>query len=98
MIEVIGVGWVAAAHGDDAWRKALRGYRATADCPAAAFWGRAGRGVPDANVILTTRDEDTWLESSTTPSSRPCEPAIPPPPWSRAVSKSRPFPPPVASR
>jgi hypothetical protein len=56
--------WVAAAHGDhDGWRQALKGYRATLDWPATAFWRELARAYPDAKVILTTRDPAKWFES-----------------------------------
>ena len=51
MIDVIGAGFGRTG-------------RATADWPAAAFWRELAEAYPDAKVILTTRDEDTWFESS----------------------------------
>lgn len=56
--------WVAAARGDsDGWRRALKGYRATLDWPAVAFWRELAEAYPGAKIILTTRDAGSWFES-----------------------------------
>ena len=56
--------WLAAARGDDdGWRQALKGYRASLDWPATAFWRELTEEYQDAKVILTTRDAGKWFES-----------------------------------
>nr|WP_220183026.1 sulfotransferase family protein [Sphaerisporangium album] len=57
--------WAAAASGrePEAWRVPLKGYAATTDWPAVAFWREIVEAFPDAKVILTTRDAAQWFES-----------------------------------
>ena len=41
----------------------FRGYRATVDWPAAAFWRELTGRYPDAKVLLSRRDPDRWYDS-----------------------------------
>lgn len=38
-------------------------YRATTDFPSALFWREQMERYPDAKVVLTLRDEDSWFDS-----------------------------------
>jgi hypothetical protein len=45
------------------WEGIFRGYRATVDWPAAAFWRELVERYPDAKVLLSVRDPDRWYDS-----------------------------------
>jgi len=45
------------------WDAIFRGYRATVDWPAAAFWRELVERYPDAKVLLSLRDADRWYDS-----------------------------------
>jgi hypothetical protein len=45
------------------WDTIFRGYRATVDWPAAAFWRELVDRYPDAKVLLSRRDADAWYDS-----------------------------------
>jgi Sulfotransferase domain len=49
--------------GSHDWDAIFRGYRATVDWPAAAFWRELVERYPDAKVLLTRRDSDRWYDS-----------------------------------
>jgi hypothetical protein len=56
--------WAAAATGEPVdWRAVLAGYRSTVDWPGAAFWRDLVATFPDARVILTERDPESWYDS-----------------------------------
>ena len=69
MIEILsaperGRHWLAGAEsGSHDWDAIFRGYRATVDWPAAAFWRELAQRYPDAKVLLSLRDADRWYES-----------------------------------
>jgi len=69
MIEILtaperGRHWSAkASTGSADWDAIFRGYRATVDWPAAAFWRELVEVYPDAKVLLTLRDADSWHDS-----------------------------------
>jgi hypothetical protein len=57
--------WEAAARGEPIdWDALLEGYQATVDWPACTFYEELMRRYPDAKVILTTRDPETWYASA----------------------------------
>ncbi len=57
-------GWLAALEGAGAGVESLLSrYVATMDWPSLAFWRRTISAYPDAKVILTTRDVQSWFES-----------------------------------
>jgi hypothetical protein len=70
MIEVFGnddavATWDRAVGGDlPDWDEFLGEYRATVDWPAAAFWRELSAAYPDAKVLLSTRDADSWWKSA----------------------------------
>jgi Sulfotransferase domain len=56
--------WLQAEQGDQVdWRKLLAGYRATVDWPGCRFYRQLMGVFPEAKVILTTRDPDSWYDS-----------------------------------
>jgi hypothetical protein len=57
--------WLALATGQsDDWRAILRGYRSSVDWPAILVWRELIAANPDAKVILTIRDPESWYESA----------------------------------
>lgn len=56
--------WMAAADGEPADLTLLfAGYESTMDWPGAALWRELVRTFPEAKVILTVRDPQSWYES-----------------------------------
>jgi hypothetical protein len=49
--------------GSHDWDAIFRGYRATVDWPAAAFWRELVERYPAAKVLLSLRDSDRWYDS-----------------------------------
>jgi hypothetical protein len=70
MIEVFGRPddipvWAAAINGQmPDWNAFLSDFTATVDWPASAFWRELGEANPDAVVLLSTRDADSWWKSA----------------------------------
>jgi hypothetical protein len=58
--------WHAAAKGEpDDWRKLFDGYAAVVDWPAAAVWSQIADAFPNAIILLSLRDADSWWKSAT---------------------------------
>ncbi|THK36370.1 sulfotransferase family protein [Ensifer sp. MPMI2T] len=56
--------WRAAGNGElPDWDKVYAGYRSAVDWPTAHFWRELSAYYPDAKVILTVRDPETWHRS-----------------------------------
>jgi hypothetical protein len=56
--------WLEGARaGVHDWEGIFRGYRATVDWPAAAFWRELFACHPRAKVLLSLRDPDRWHDS-----------------------------------
>jgi hypothetical protein len=55
--------WIAAGHGQADWDAIFDGYQATADYPGCTYWRELATKYPEARIILTTRDPDSWFES-----------------------------------
>lgn len=56
--------WRRAAAGKLAsWNELLGQYQSVTDTPACLFWRELVRAYPDARVVLTVRDGDSWYES-----------------------------------
>jgi hypothetical protein len=66
--------WYSAARGDmPDWNELFAGYAAAVDWPAAAFWPEISAAFPDAIVVLSVRDPESWWQSASTtifPTSR----------------------------
>jgi len=59
--------WRAAAEGRKVdWHLLFRGYGAVVDWPAASFWHEISQAFPDAVIVLTVRDAESWWESANT--------------------------------
>ncbi|MEU1055273.1 sulfotransferase family protein [Streptomyces sp. NPDC005876] len=57
--------WRAAARGESVdWTQAYDGYRSSVDWPGAAFWREITEAYPEAKVILTVRDPESWYASA----------------------------------
>ena len=57
--------WHAAARGEmPDWHALFAGYQAAVDWPAAAFWPEIARAFPDAIVLLSLRDPESWWQSA----------------------------------
>lgn len=57
--------WHAAASGRPPdWQEFLRDYAATVDAPAAYFWPELSEAFPEAIVLLSIRDGESWWESA----------------------------------
>ncbi len=46
------------------WRAFFDGYEATVDWPAAPFWREMSEAFPEAPIILSVRDPDSWWRSA----------------------------------
>jgi hypothetical protein len=56
--------WLKACRGQPLdWDRLLHGYRATVDWPACAFYPQLMQRYPQARVILSTRDPESWYDS-----------------------------------
>lgn len=57
--------WTAAMNGTTPdWDALFAGYRSTADVPGCLFYRELAAQYPDAKVVLTTRDPDSWFTST----------------------------------
>lgn len=57
--------WQAAAEGNmPDWNKLMAGYVAAVDWPVAAFWQELAEANPDAPILLSVRDADSWWTSA----------------------------------
>lgn len=55
--------WLDVIDGRPDWDEAFRGYRSCVDYPSASYWRELADHYPEAKVILTVRDADSWFES-----------------------------------
>jgi hypothetical protein len=57
--------WRSAATGRmPDWNNLFSGYAAAVDWPASAFWPELSEAYPDALVVLSTRDSESWWRSA----------------------------------
>lgn len=57
--------WLEAVNGaTPAWDRIFDGYVAAVDWPASAFWRELSARHPDAIVVLSTRDPESWWDSA----------------------------------
>lgn len=55
---------LAAAHGEKIdWDRLFRGYQSTCDWPSCHFWRQLAAYYPEAKVVLTVRDAESWYNS-----------------------------------
>jgi hypothetical protein len=57
-------GWMDAANNNPDWDKIFRDYGATVDYPACSFWKELAGHYPEAKIILTVRDANSWFDST----------------------------------
>src|SRR5579862_2437490 len=81
--------WYAAAQNPAKadWGKIFAGYNSTVDWPNATYWKELAEAYPDAKVILTERDPDTWFESTQATIFADRGPMDPEAPFPRMVRK-----------
>jgi len=57
--------WHRAVEGDlPDWDDLFTGYRAAVDWPVAAFWREISEVYPNAPVLLSSRDSESWWQSA----------------------------------
>lgn len=57
--------WNAAERGAADWSAIFAGYRSSTDHPGCYYWRQLIEVYPQAKVVLTVRDPDSWFESVT---------------------------------
>jgi hypothetical protein len=55
--------WVRAAEGEPDWESIYEGFKSGVDVPTCIFWQELADYYPQAKVILTVRDPESWYES-----------------------------------
>jgi hypothetical protein len=56
--------WQAAADGESAdWAKVFDGWESTVDWPACTYWEQIWETFPDAKVLLSVREPESWYAS-----------------------------------
>lgn len=55
--------WLEVVAGKPDWDEVYRGFRSTTDYPGCSYWRELAGHYPDAKVVLTVRDPDSWFES-----------------------------------
>jgi len=63
--------WLDAAAGRPDWEAIFEGYRSTVDYPGAAYWRELTDRYPEAKVVHTVRDPESWVESTQATIFRP---------------------------
>lgn len=58
--------WRSAVRGAADWPLLYEGYRSAVDWPTAGFWRELSTAYPDAKVLLTVRDPESWYRSFST--------------------------------
>jgi len=57
--------WHGAARGEAPdWQQLFRDYGAAVDWPASAFWPELSEAFPEAVVLLSVRDAESWWQSA----------------------------------
>ncbi len=55
--------WLDVVNGKPDWDRIFDGYQSTTDYPACTYWRELADYYPDAKVVLTVRDADSWFDS-----------------------------------
>jgi hypothetical protein len=55
--------WLDAINGKADWDAIFDGFQSTTDYPACTYWLELAEHYPDAKVVLTVRDPDSWFDS-----------------------------------
>jgi hypothetical protein len=56
--------WLGVLAGERNWDEVFDGFRATVDSPACNYWRELAAHYPEAKVVLTVRDHDSWFDSA----------------------------------
>lgn len=55
--------WLDVAGGKPDWDAIFAGFQSTTDYPACSYWRELAAHWPEAKVVLTVRDPDSWFDS-----------------------------------
>lgn len=55
--------WIEVGRGKPDWDAIFEGFRSCSDYPSANYWRELADRYPEAKVVLTARDPDSWFES-----------------------------------
>jgi hypothetical protein len=55
--------WLDVVSGRQDWDRAFAGFAAAVDYPAAYYWRELAAHYPEAKIILTLRDPESWFKS-----------------------------------
>jgi hypothetical protein len=55
--------WLDAVAGTPDWDAIFDGFQSTTDYPACSYWRELADHFPEAKVVLTVRDPDSWFDS-----------------------------------
>ena len=55
--------WLDVVRGKSDWDAVFAGFQSTTDYPACTYWRELTAFYPDAKVILTVRDANSWFDS-----------------------------------
>ena len=55
--------WLDVVRGKPDWNSVFAGFESTTDYPACTYWRELTAFYPDAKVILTVRDANSWFDS-----------------------------------
>jgi hypothetical protein len=56
--------WLRAGEGRPDWERIFQGFSSTVDYPACIFWKELADYYPEAKVLLSVRDPQSWFEST----------------------------------
>ncbi len=56
--------WLDVAAGNPDWNSIFGNYEATVDFPASTYWRELADAYPEAKVILSVRDAESWFQST----------------------------------
>jgi hypothetical protein len=72
--------WMQAGNGNADWEAVFAGYHATVDAPGCYFWRELAECYPNAKVLHSVRDPETWFDSTQATVFGPNSLAANPPP------------------
>ncbi len=55
--------WLDVVNGNPDWDAIFDGYQSTTDYPACSYWRELAAYYPEAKVVLTVRDANSWFDS-----------------------------------
>lgn len=57
--------WLDVVDGNPDWETVFDGFGSTTDYPACSYWKELAAFYPEAKLVLTVRDADSWFDSVT---------------------------------